>query len=176
MLLVQLPSVNIEISKKSSNEVISTITVQCEYQSFKIICLILVKFSKIFYVLAKAVIWMCFMKKVFLKISENSRENTSARFFYLIKLQGEGKACDFIKKEILAQVFSCEFCKIFKNTFFIEHFRRLLLFWLYTFLTLFHFACVYIFLHRWNILRKLKPLLKYVVCFKSYLNFYNNIM
>ena len=128
MLLVQLPSVNIEISKKSSNEVISTITVQCEYQSFKIICLILVKFSKIFYVLAKAVIRMCFMKKVFLKISENSRENTSARFFYLIKLQGEGKACDFIKKEILAQVFSCEFCKIFKNTFFIEHFRRLLLF------------------------------------------------
>ena len=28
-----------------------------------------------------------------------------------------GGACNFIKKETLAQVFSCEFCKIFKNTF-----------------------------------------------------------
>ena len=28
------------------------------------------------------------------------------------------QACDFIKKETLAQVFSCEFCEIFKNTFF----------------------------------------------------------
>ena len=27
-------------------------------------------------------------------------------------------ACDFIKKEILAQVFSCEFYEISKNTFF----------------------------------------------------------
>ena len=28
---------------------------------------------------------------------------------------------DLIKKEALAQVFSCEFCEIFKNTFFTEH-------------------------------------------------------
>ena len=28
-----------------------------------------------------------------------------------------------IKKETLAQVFSCEFCEIFKNTFLTEHFR-----------------------------------------------------
>ena len=27
------------------------------------------------------------------------------------------KACNFIKKETLAQVFSCEFCEISKNTF-----------------------------------------------------------
>ena len=27
-------------------------------------------------------------------------------------------ACNFIKKETLAQVFSCEFCQIFKNTSF----------------------------------------------------------
>ena len=33
-----------------------------------------------------------------------------------------GEACNFIKKEVLAQVFSCEFCKISKNTFFTEHF------------------------------------------------------
>ena len=35
--------------------------------------------------------------------------------------------CNFIRKETLAQVFSCEFCEIFKNTFFIEHLRLLLL-------------------------------------------------
>ena len=33
------------------------------------------------------------------------------------------KACNFIKKETLAQVFFCEFCEIFKNTFFTEHLR-----------------------------------------------------
>ena len=31
------------------------------------------------------------------------------------------QACNFIKKEALAQVFSCEFCKIVQNTFFTEH-------------------------------------------------------
>ena len=36
-----------------------------------------------------------------------------------MKLQAE--AYNFIKKETLAQVFSCEFCEIFKNTFFTEH-------------------------------------------------------
>ena len=29
--------------------------------------------------------------------------------------------CSFIKRETLKQVFSCEFCEISKNTFFIEH-------------------------------------------------------
>ena len=31
------------------------------------------------------------------------------------------KACNFIKKEILIQMFPCEFCKISENTFFREH-------------------------------------------------------
>ena len=31
------------------------------------------------------------------------------------------QACNVIKKETLAQVFSCEFCRILKNTFFIKH-------------------------------------------------------
>ena len=35
---------------------------------------------------------------------------------YLRHMQPE--ACNFIKKETLAQVFFCEFCKILKNTFF----------------------------------------------------------
>ena len=55
------------------------------------------------------------MKKVFLEISQNSQENTCARDSFLIKLQAE--ACNFIKKKTLAQVFSCEFCEISKNTF-----------------------------------------------------------
>ena len=49
------------------------------------------------------------LKKVFLEISLNSQENTCARISFLIKL--------FIKNETLAQVFSCEFCDITKNTF-----------------------------------------------------------
>ena len=30
------------------------------------------------------------------------------------------QACNFIKKEALARLFSCEFCEISKNTFFAE--------------------------------------------------------
>ena len=38
-------------------------------------------------------------------------------------LESLNKVADlnFIKKETLAQVFSCEFCEISKNTFFTEH-------------------------------------------------------
>ena len=38
---------------------------------------------------------------------------------FLIKLQA--LASNFIKKETLAQMFSCEFCEISKNTFSTEH-------------------------------------------------------
>ena len=51
------------------------------------------------------------VKKVFLEISQTSQENTCAR---------DSIYCNFIKKEYLALTFSCEFCKIFKNTFFTE--------------------------------------------------------
>ena len=55
------------------------------------------------------------VKKVLLEISQNSQEDTCARVSLLIKSYfNKG----FIKKETLAQVFSCEFCEIFKNTFF----------------------------------------------------------
>ena len=55
------------------------------------------------------------VKKVFLEISQNSQENTCARVSFLIKLQVS--VCNSIKKETLAQVFSCEFYGISKNTF-----------------------------------------------------------
>ena len=48
----------------------------------------------------------CSAKMVFLEISQNSLENTWHQ------------ACNFIKSEALAQVFSCEFFEISKNTFF----------------------------------------------------------
>ena len=47
-----------------------------------------------------------------LEISQNSQENTWARVLFKIKF------ITLFKKKALAQVFSCEFCEIFKNTFF----------------------------------------------------------
>ena len=53
----------------------------------------------------EAVAQTCSVKKMFLEILQNSQENTCAKVF-------------FIKKEALAQLLSCEFCEISKNTFF----------------------------------------------------------
>ena len=64
---------------------------------------------------AEAVGRRCSVKKMFLKISQNAQENTCARACFLITMQAE--ACDLIKKETLAQVFSYEFCEIFKRPF-----------------------------------------------------------
>ena len=55
----------------------------------------------------------CSIKKVLLKILQNSQENICARVCFLRKLQASG-------------VFS-EFCEIFKNTYFTEHLWWLLL-------------------------------------------------
>ena len=57
-----------------------------------------------------------FVKKVFLKISQNTQKTPVSESSSLIKLQAQ--ACNFIKKETQAQVFSCEFCEIFKNSLF----------------------------------------------------------
>ena len=60
------------------------------------------------------------------------------------KLTGKpplSEACNFVKKESPTQVFSCEFCKIFKNTFFVEHLRWMLL------ITFIWLECVR---HLWN--------------------------
>ena len=61
--------------------------------------------------LNKLMQWQC-MKWTYFRVS------------FLIKLQFE--TCNFIKKETLLQVFSCEFCEVSKNTFFIKH-----LWWLF---------------------------------------------
>ena len=53
-------------------------------------------------------------KRCFQKFNKIHRK-TSGRLSFLIQLQGS--TCSFINKETLAQVFSCEFCEISKNTF-----------------------------------------------------------
>ena len=63
----------------------------------------------------------CSIKKIFSKSSQISQENTCAWISFLVKLQAS--AFNFIKKETLAQVFSCEFCEILKDIFFVEHIR-----------------------------------------------------
>ena len=42
-------------------------------------------------------------------------------FLYVIQTKKEPEACNFIKKETLAQLFFCELGEISKNTFFTEH-------------------------------------------------------
>ena len=58
------------------------------------------------YVILEAVTRGVLYTKMFLKILQNSQENTCT------------------KNETVAQVFSCEFYGIFKNTFFKEHLRK----------------------------------------------------
>ena len=70
----------------------------------------------------RGVLW----KKVFLEISQSSQENTCARASLSIKLQAWG--LQLCLKETLAQVFSCEFWEISKNTFFTEHLWVMFLF------------------------------------------------
>ena len=49
---------------------------------------------------------------MFLEISQNSPESTCAKVSFLIKFN------KVLKKEALAQVFSCEFCEDFKNIYY----------------------------------------------------------
>ena len=53
-----------------------------------------------------AVVQGCSVKDVFFKNSQNLQGNTCA------------EACNFIKKETMTQLFSCELCEIFKNKFY----------------------------------------------------------
>ena len=55
-------------------------------------------------------------EKVFLEILQYSPENTCARVSFLNKIAGL-RSATLLKKGTLAQMFSCEFCKISKNTF-----------------------------------------------------------
>ena len=60
------------------------------------------------------------MKKGILKNLSKFTEKQLCQSLFFNKVAGG--ACNFIKKETLAQVLSCEFCKLFKNTGFTELF------------------------------------------------------
>ena len=60
---------------------------------------------------SEAVTRRCSVKKVFLE--HRKTHVPEPPFLKLLKAQ----ECNFIKKENLAQVFSCQFCEISKNTF-----------------------------------------------------------
>ena len=49
-----------------------------------------------------------------LKMSQNSQKNTCNKV-------NKPPACNFITKETLTQVISCEFCEIFQKNFFIKN-------------------------------------------------------
>ena len=69
-----------------------------------------------------------FKKSVMSNFAEFTRKHLRRNLlFYRVKLSRSATVDLFIKCESLAQVFSCEFCKICKNTVFAEHYRRLLL-------------------------------------------------
>ena len=69
----------------------------------------------------------CFMKKGVLENFAKFTGKHLCQSLFFNKVADLRKtppmACNFIKKDTLAQVFSCEFCEIFKNTFFTEHLR-----------------------------------------------------
>ena len=81
----------------------------------------------------------CSKEKIFLKILQNSQENICAKVSFLIQCC-RNQACNFIKKETLAQVFSCEFCEIFKIIFFTKH--------LWTTVSAWHYCKLYN--HHWT--------------------------
>ena len=58
---------------------------------------------------------MCSVKKVLLKISQNSQENTCAKISFLIKFHGPHPET-LLKRDSDTGTF-CEFCNIFKNIF-----------------------------------------------------------
>ena len=58
----------------------------------------------------------CFIKKLFLKISQNSQENNRAGVSFLIKL----KPANLLKKRLRHRCFPMNFVKFFKTALFID--------------------------------------------------------
>ena len=59
-----------------------------------------------------------YKKGVLRKSAKCTRKHLCQRLFFNKVAGLRSKACIFIKKEFLTQLFSCEFCKFSKNTFF----------------------------------------------------------
>ena len=63
-------------------------------------------------------------------VLRNFAKNTGKYLCESLFFNNVAGLCNFIKKEALAQVFSCEFCEIFKTPFFKEHIWQLLILFL----------------------------------------------
>ena len=75
---------------------------------------------------SEAVVRRCCIKKVFLKISQISQENTCARASFSKKIAGLRPA-NLFKKRLWHCCFLMEFLKLFRTPFFKEHLKWLLL-------------------------------------------------
>ena len=65
----------------------------------------------------------CSRKKVYLKISQNSQENTCTRVSLLIKFKA--RHVTLFKKSLWHRCFPVSFVKFIKDTFFTEHLRTI---------------------------------------------------
>ena len=74
--------------------------------------------------LSEAVARRCSMKKVFLEISQKL---TGKNLYQSLFNKVPGTTCNFVKKETLTQVSSCEYAKFLRTPLFIEHLGWLLL-------------------------------------------------
>ena len=67
----------------------------------------------------------CFVRRGVLRnFAKFTGKHLSESLFFNKVADLKPKACNFIEKETLAQVLSCEFCKISINSFFTEHVRE----------------------------------------------------
>ena len=66
----------------------------------------------------EAVVWRSSLKRCSLKFRKIHRKTPVPESLFN---KVAGSACNFIKNETLAQVFSCEFCEISNNVFFLQN-------------------------------------------------------
>ena len=73
------------------------------------------------FIFTGVVVRMCSVKKLFLKISQNSLTNTCARVSFLTKLQNSGRPVTLLKKRLLHRCFPFNFAKYQRTPFLTEH-------------------------------------------------------
>ena len=97
--------------------------------------------SSIFIIMWEAAVQRCFVKKVFLEISQSSQENTYSRVSFLIPLQAslstplktkesiwsKERPKALLKKRLWHRCFPVNFVKLLRTPFYIEHLWCLLL-------------------------------------------------
>ena len=104
----------------SGVQMASMVIVLFEVITFKGIVLTFLHLELLFPKVSKAVVRRYSLKKVFLKISQNSQENTCARDSFLIE------PATLLKKDLWYRYFPVNFAKFLRTLFFREHLRWLL--------------------------------------------------